>query len=107
ADAHVTDLDVPRIEDRVASHSTDEETRELVRAEAIRSGPLRGLATEQRAAVRRARVGHRADDAREDVAIDARCREVVEEEERLGAHRHRIVHAVVYEIGADDLVAVE
>ena len=68
---------------------------------------LRRLAAEQRAAVRGARVGHRADDAREHRGIDPRGREVVEEEERLRAHRKRVVHAVVDEVGADDLVPVE
>src|SRR5438309_1307765 len=64
-------------------------------------------AAEQSGAELRARVGHRSDDPREDAGVDLRGREVVEKEHRLGAHRERVVDAVMHEVGADDLVTIE
>ena len=94
-------------QDRLARDHADEEPGDVVRARLIHAGHLRRLAAEQRAVVRGAGIGHRADDAREHRGIDPRRREVVEEEERLGAHRERVVHAVMHEVRADDLVPVE
>ena len=107
ADAHVAFAHRVGPQDRLARDHADEETGHVVRARVVHPRHLGRLAADQRAAVRGARIGHRADDAREYRGIDPRRREVVEEEERLGAHRHRVVHAVVDEVGADDLVAIQ
>src|SRR5207253_8542651 len=91
----------------VAAGRADEEAGKVVRAWRVHSRHLRGLAPEQRRAAPGAGIGHRADDAREYARIDLRGREIVEKEKRLGAHRERVVHAVVDQVRADDLVAVE
>ena len=66
---------------------------------------LRGLAAEQRAAVVAAGVRHPADDRFRDVRRQPAGREVVEEEQRLGALHEDVVDAVVDEIDADGVVA--
>src|SRR5207253_1161725 len=91
----------------VAAGRADEEAGKVVRAWRVHPRHLRSLAPEQRRAAPGAGIGHRADDAREYARIDLRGREIVEKEKRLGAHRERVVHAVVDQVRADDLVAVE
>ena len=91
----------------VARDGSDQEPGEIVRARGVHPGHLGGLAAEQRRAAARASIGHPADDAREHRRIDLGGREVVEEEERFGPHRKCVVHAVVHQVRADDLVPIE
>ena len=90
-----------------AVDDTHEKAGEVVRVGRVHPGHLRGLSADERRTQARAGIGHRPDDAGKDGRIDLRRREVVEEEERLRAHCERIVHAVVDEVGANDLVTVE
>src|SRR5207247_7708103 len=106
-DQRVTFADALRSEDFLAVHDPDEESGQVVRLRGVHAGHRGRFAAEERRVRPRAGIGHRADDAREYVWIDLRGREVIQEEERLGAHGERVVHAVIDEIGADDLVTVE
>ncbi len=107
ADQDVAVADRLRIEQSVARDAADEESREVVGTGRIHAGHLGGLPAEQRTAMGAAGVGHRADDAREDLRLQRGGGEVVEEEQRLRAHRERIVHAEMHEVGTDALVPIE
>src|SRR5438045_5449800 len=106
-DERVTFANALRSQDLLAIDDADEEPGEVVGVGGVHARHLRRLAAEERGAEPGARVGHRPYDASEDMWIDLRCREVVEEEERLGAHRKGVVDTVVDEVRADDLVTVE
>jgi len=95
-----------RSEDLLAIDGPDEKAREVIRIGGVMPGNLRGLAAEERRAEARACVGHRTDHSGRRLRVDLRGRELIEEEERLGAIAAR-VHAVMDEVSADDLVAVE
>ena len=96
-----------RVEDPVDRDAADEEAGQVVGARGVHPRHLRRLAAEERAAVHLARVGDRADHPAEDLRLERGRREVVKEEQRIGAHREGVVHAVVDEIGSDALVPIE
>ena len=83
----------------------DDEAGDVVFAVGVEARHLRRLAAEQRAPVLAAAARHAADDLLGDIRRQASRREVVEEEERLGALHEDVVDAVVHEVGADGVVA--
>jgi hypothetical protein len=68
---------------------------------------LGGLATDQRAVVLRAGLGESADDVLEDAWLKPAGAKVIEEEERLSAQHRDVIHAMVYQVLADSVMAVQ
>ena len=83
----------------------DDEAGDVVLAVGVEARHLRGLAADQRAAVLAAAARDAGDDLLGDVRRQPAGREVVEEEQRLGALHEDVVDAVVDEVGADRVVA--
>ena len=94
------------VDQALAVDDADDEAGEVVLAVGVEARHLGGLAAEQRAAVLAAGRGHAADDRLGDVRRQPAGREVVEEEQRLGALHQDVVDAVVDEIDADRVVPV-
>src|ERR671925_505649 len=107
ADEHVAFADGFRAQQGRARTRADDETGDVVLAVDVEPGHLRGLAAEQRRAVLAARERHARDDALEPVGVEAPGREVIEEEERFGAHHGDVVDAVIHEVLPDGVVRVE
>ena len=84
----------------------DAEAGEVVVLAVIEAGQLGGLATDERAARLPAALGDAADDARAGLDVERAGREVVEEEQRLGAGDEHVVDAHRDEVDADRVVAV-
>jgi hypothetical protein len=104
SDQHIAGGDAAAVDQALARHGTDDEARDVVLAVSVESGHFGGLAAEQRAAVLAARTRETLDDLHRDVGIQPAGREIVEEEQRLGALHEDVVDAVIDEIGADRVV---
>ena len=89
---------------RAALDRADREAGEIVVALGVHAGHLRGLAADQRAAGFAAAVGDAGDDWRAGRDVELAGREVVEEEERLGALHDQVVDAHRDEVDADRVV---
>ena len=79
----------------------DAEAREVVVAVGVHARHLGGLAADQRAAGLQAPLRDRGDDAHRDIAVELAGREIVEEEQRLGALHDQVVGAHRDEVDAD------
>ena len=79
----------------------DDEADELVVPRLVEAGHLGGLAAEQRAAVLPAAGGDAATTAPPSSRLEHAGRQVVQEEERLGALHQDVVDAVVDQVAAD------
>ena len=104
AEQHVAFDDVVGGQQLAAFGRADREAREVVVVAVIHAGHLRGLAADQRAAGLAAAFGDAADDRRALVRIELAGREIVEEEQRLGALHDDVVDAHGDEIDADRVV---
>ena len=86
------------------SAAPDGEAGEVVVAVAVHARHLRRLAADQRAAGQPAALGDAGDDRRALVGIELAGREIVEEEQRLGALHDDVVDAHGDEVDADRVV---
>ena len=84
-----------------------EEAREVVLSLDVDAGHLGGLAAEEGDPEPPAGFGRAGDDLLEDGAVELRRREVVEEEQRLGALHQGVVDAVVDDVRPDPAVRGE
>ncbi len=73
----------------------------------IHAGHLRGLAADERTAAGATRLGEAAQDLREDRGLELFRADVIEKKQRPRAEHGDVVDAVVDQIGADGVVAVE
>ena len=105
ADEHVANGDRASRDQPMPIDDADDEAGDVVFAFAVEAGHLRRLAAEQRAAVLTARSGDAADDRLRNRGRQSAGRQVVEEEQRLGALHQDVVDAVVDEVAADRVVA--
>ena len=101
---HVAFDDVVGRQQLAALGRADREAREVVVVAVIHAGHFRGLAADQRATCLAAAFGDAADDRRALVRIELAGREIVEEEQRLGALHDDVVDAHGDEIDADRVV---
>ena len=85
----------------------DNGSAEVVFARLIEAGHLSGLAADERAVVLRARLGKAFDDVLEDARLQPAGANVIQEEERLGAEDGDVVDAMVDQVLADGVVAVQ
>ncbi len=99
ADDDVAGLDPRAVDQLGPAHDTDDGPAEVELLGAVDAGQLRRLASEDRAACRPAHVGGTLDELRDVLGVDPARRDVVEEEERLGACREDVVDPVGGEIG--------
>ena len=86
------------VDERVARDQADAGPGEVELLVAIDARHLGGLAPEQRASGRAADVGRALDELRDLLEVEPVRRDVVEEEERVGAGRQDVVHAVRGEV---------
>ena len=105
ADDDVAGATFAAVDDALALDDADAEAGEVVVAAVVDAGQLGGLAADQRAAGLPAALGDAGDHARGDVDVERAGREVVEEEQRLGAGDEHVVDAHRDEIDADRVVA--
>jgi hypothetical protein len=91
----------------VAFHGADAESGEIVVALRIHARHFGGLAADQGAACLPAAVRDRGDDALGDSALELAGREIIEEEQRLGALDDEVVDAHRDQIDTDAVMAVE
>ena len=101
ANQDVARHDRPAVDDLRPLDRADDEARDVVFAVGVEARHLGGLAADQGAPVLPARPRDAADDLLGDVRGQPPRRQVVEEEQRLGALNENVVDAVVHEIGAN------
>ncbi len=99
--------DGPAVDDAGLLDHADGESREVVLAVVVHAGHFGGLAADERAARRLAAGGDALDHVGGDVDVELAAREVVEEEQRLGALHEDVVDAHRDQVDADRVVAVE
>jgi hypothetical protein len=91
----------------VAVHGTDDEAGEVIFSIGVEAGHLRGFTADEGAAVGFAGFGEAGDNGFDDGGVELAGGEVIQEEQRRRALDGDVVDAVVDEIGADGVVAVE
>ena len=101
ADEDVTGGHIGAREQRGPLGDPHQGARDIERAGRVHAGHLGGLAAEERAPGRLARLGHAGDDVGDDVGVEAAGGEVVEEEKRPRRLHQHIVDAVVDDVVAD------
>src|SRR5436190_1877219 len=107
ADDRVARLDARPVDQRGFLHRADAEPREVVLARRVHVRHLGRLAADQRAAGLLAARGDAGDHLYGGVDLELAGREVVEEEQRLGALHQHVVHAHADEVDADGVVPAE
>ena len=105
ADEHVAALHVLTGDEAVALGDADREADEVELARLHGARVLGHLAADQRAAGLPAAVGDALDELLDVVGVELADRDVVEEEERLGALAHDVVDAHGHEVDADRVEA--
>src|ERR1700730_311461 len=103
-DQNVSDTNLLWIPDQTRLDHADDETGEVVVAQRVHAGHLRGLAAEERAASLAAGRGHAFDDLGEDLWIELAGGQVVEGEHGPRAGGGDVVHAVVDDVDANAAV---
>ena len=106
AEDDVAGLDARAVDHLVALDDPDARAREVELLLAVDAGHLRGLAAEERATRGAAGLRGSLDELRDLLERELVPDDVVEEEERLGAGRDHVVHAVRGQVGADRSAAV-
>ena len=101
---HVAFDDVVGRQQLTALGGADRESGKVIVAVAVHAGHLRGLAADQRAAGQPATGGDAGDDGRALLGVELSRREIVEEEQRLGALHDEVVDAHGDEVDADRVV---
>ena len=104
---HVPGAQSRAVEHRVALDDADHEAGEVEVARPVEVGHVGGLAAEQRDAVLAAGGPDALDDLDAPRLRQVGRRQVVEEEERLGADGDHVVHVVVHDIAAGGLEAAQ
>jgi hypothetical protein len=109
ADPHqrVAFADGRAVDHAVALDDAHAEADQLDLALAVHAGHRGGLAAEQRAAGAPAALGHAAQRVLGDLLVEPAHRHVVEEDQRLGALHHEVVHDHRHAVDADGVVAPE
>ena len=106
------DDDVARLDARAVDHlraidHADDRAGEVVFAALIHARHLRGLAADERAAGFRAGFGEALDELLEDARLQPLGADVIEEKERPRADDGDVVDAMIHEVLADRVVAIE
>ena len=105
ADQHVAGADVLAGDELVALDHADGEADEVELARVHGAGVLGHLAADERAAGLAAALGHALDELLDVVGVELADRDVVEEEQRLGALADEVVDAHGDEVDADGVEA--
>ena len=104
---HVAGTDAPAVDHAPALHHTEGEAGDVVLAAPVEGRQLGGLAADEAAAGEPTAAGDAAHERRAATDVERAGREVVEEEERLGADGEEIVDAHRDEIDANRVVTIE
>ncbi len=107
AQDHVPGLNRAAVEQLCPVHDTDAETGQVEIAWCIHAGHLCRLPAQQRTAGLTASFGHACHDGGAGLYVQLACREVVEEEQRLGALHQHVVHAHSHQVDAHRIQAPE
>ena len=107
AEHRIAGGDAAPVDDPALLHHADGEAREVVFAGRIHARHLGGLAADERAPRLLAAGGDAPNHGCGGVHVELPAREVVEEEERLGALHENVVHAHRDEVDADGVVPLE
>ena len=95
------------IDDVGTGHDADDETGQVVVVAGIEVGKLGGFAPDEGHPSRRTGVGDAGHDLGRNVRVELADRQVVKEEERIGAVHGDVVDAVVHQVDADRAVTAQ
>src|SRR5260370_625208 len=104
AEDDVSGFDVFAGDDAVTLDYADDESGEIIFAMGIEAGHLRGFSADQGAAVVLAGVGQTFHNFFGNFGLKFAGGEVIHEEERRSALDRNVIHAMVYQVGADGVV---